>query len=142
VLSLLPWLRARRDVRLGLLTGNYPETGLLKLRVAGIEPSWFEVAAWGDMAATRPALVPLALAQLPLPAVHARDVIVIGDTPRDVHCAKENGALCVAVATGGNTRAELEDSGADLVLDDLRDGGPILRLAFGLDRSTAPRAAE
>jgi len=128
VLSLLSELRVHPRARLGLLTGNYPETGLLKLRIVGIDPAWFEVAAWGDMAPTRPALVAIALAQLAAPPVPPQDVIVIGDTLRDVHCAHENGARCVAVATGGNTRAELEAAGADLVLDDLSDPAPLLAL--------------
>jgi phosphoglycolate phosphatase-like HAD superfamily hydrolase len=68
------------------------------------------------------------LAQLAPPEIAPKDVVVIGDTLRDVHCAHENGAHCVAVATGGNTRAELEAAGADLVLDDLSDPAPLLAL--------------
>jgi len=128
VIALLTQLRQHPRARLGLLTGNYEETGLLKLRVAGIDPSWFEVAVWGDMAKTRPALVPVALAKLGTSSLGPRDVIVIGDTVRDVHCAHENGARCLAVATGGNTRAELEAAGADLVVDDLCDPAPLLAL--------------
>jgi phosphoglycolate phosphatase-like HAD superfamily hydrolase len=127
VLDLLALLRARRLATLGLLTGNYADTGAIKLRAAGIDPGWFAIAAWGDMAQERPGLVKVALAQLGA-ELAARDVIVIGDTVRDVHCAHETGAVCVAVATGGSTRAELEAAGADVVLDDLRDPGPLLRL--------------
>jgi phosphoglycolate phosphatase-like HAD superfamily hydrolase len=46
-------------------------------------------------------------------------VIVIGDTPLDVDCAKAHGAVAVGVATGPFTRKELEESGADLALDSL-----------------------
>ena len=46
-------------------------------------------------------------------------VIVIGDTPLDVDCAKAHGAKAIAVATGTFDRAALEASGADLVLDTL-----------------------
>lgn len=127
VLDLLAHLRERRVATLGLLTGNYADTGAIKLRAVGIDPGWFEIAVWGDMAEERPGLVKVALAQLG--AELASDhVIVIGDTVRDVHCAHANGAVCVAVATGGSTRAELEAAGADVVLDDLRDPTPLLRL--------------
>ena len=128
VLPLLSQVRNHPDVRMGLLTGNYPETGTLKLRVAGIDPDWFEVAAWGDMATSRPALIPVALSQIPSSGLTARDVVVIGDTLRDIQCAHENGSLCLAVATGGNTRDELIDGGADVVVDDLTDPEPLLRL--------------
>ncbi|HMI92203.1 MAG TPA: HAD family hydrolase [Polyangiales bacterium] len=125
--SVLEQLRADRRVTLGLLTGNYAETGALKLRGVGIEPDWFPVQAWGDMAPTRPGLVPVALAQLAT-AVPAAEVVVIGDTLRDVECARENGCLCVAVATGGTSLADLRAAGAHVVVEDLSDPGPLLEL--------------
>jgi len=126
--DLLTRVRNHPELHLGLLTGNYPETGLLKLRAAGIDPDWFEVAVWGDMASSRPGLIPVALAQLPSPGLTAHDVVVIGDTLRDIQCAHENGALCLAVATGGNTKEELIAGGADAVVDDLTDPRPLFDL--------------
>ena len=55
-------------------------------------------------------------------------MIVVGDTVRDVHCAHENGSVCVAVTTGGSSAEELRAAGADIVVEDLRDPGPLLRL--------------
>ena len=127
VLSLLAQLRTDPRVTLGLLTGNYAETGAVKLRGVGIEPDWFPIQAWGDMADTRPGLVPVALRQLAT-AVPASQVVVIGDTLRDVECAHANGCLCVAVATGGATFEELTDAGADVVLPDLSDPQRLLAL--------------
>ena len=127
VLELLATLRQRRSATLGLLTGNYPDTGAIKLRAVGIDPDWFSIAAWGDLAEERAGLVKVALAQLGS-ELAPEHVVVIGDTIRDVQCAHANGAVCIAVATGGSTRAELEAAGADLVLDDLRDPEPVLRL--------------
>lgn len=127
VLELLARLRAERPAVLGLLTGNYPETAAIKLRAVGIEPDWFEVSAYGHMAEERPGLVQVALAQLAA-RVAPGDVIVVGDTVRDVHCAVANGSVCVAVCTGGNTAAELAGAGAHVVLPDLRDPAPLLRL--------------
>ncbi|MDO8611408.1 MAG: HAD hydrolase-like protein, partial [Dehalococcoidia bacterium] len=49
------------------------------------------------------------------------EAVVIGDTPHDVSSAKANGAVAVAVATGGHTADQLRDSGADLVFDDFSD---------------------
>ena len=125
--ALLTRLRNDARVTLGVLSGNYGETGALKLRQVGIEPTWFPVQAWGDMAETRPLLVPVALRQLRT-AVPAAEVVVIGDTERDVECAHANGCLCVAVATGGSSFEALQAAGADLVLPDLRDPSRLLAL--------------
>lgn len=127
ILDALARLRAERLATLGLLTGNYAETASLKLTAAGIDPRWFEITAWGDLASERHALVPVALAQLPH-ALSAQDVIIVGDTVRDVHCARVNGCTCVAVATGGASAEELADAGADIVLQDLSDALPLFRL--------------
>src|SRR5262249_43337867 len=120
VLTLLAQLRVDPRATLGLLTGNYAESGALKLRGVGIEPDWFPIQAWGDRAATRPGLVPVALKQLTT-AVPAGEVVVIGDTLRDVECAHANGCLCVAVGTGGTSVEALRAAGADVVVEDLRD---------------------
>jgi phosphoglycolate phosphatase-like HAD superfamily hydrolase len=130
VLDVLARLRAEQPATIGLLTGNYAETAALKLRAAGIDPTWFEIAAWGDLASERHALVPVALAQLPH-ALTAKDVIIVGDTVRDVHCARMNGCACLAVTTGGASAAELTDAGADIVLQDLSDALPLFRLLQG-----------
>ncbi|HDZ62812.1 MAG TPA: hypothetical protein ENH40_06685 [Nitrospirae bacterium] len=45
------------------------------------------------------------------------ECVVIGDTPRDVRCAKIHGAHCIAVATGPYSRDDLLDTDADIVLD-------------------------
>jgi phosphoglycolate phosphatase-like HAD superfamily hydrolase len=52
---------------------------------------------------------------------------VIGDTPKDIACARAMGARCVAVATGRFTVRELEAFGADRVVESLEhlDGFPI-----------------
>ena len=128
VLELLAGLRATEGVLLGLVTGNYAEAARLKLEAAGIDPSWFVVGGFGDEAATRGELVRLAMdaaASLARQAVPAADVIVIGDTPRDVECAKANGCASLAVATGNFTRDALEAAGADVVLADLSDPAPL-----------------
>lgn len=124
--ALLAHLRQAKCATIGVLTGNYRETGGIKLQRAGIDPEQFEISAWGDMAKTRPGLVPVALSQLTR-KVAPHDVIVIGDTVRDVHAAHENGALCLAVTTGGSTRAQLEAAKADVVLDNLEDLETVLR---------------
>ena len=119
---------AESPVALGLLTGNFPETGSAKLRAAGIDPERFQIHAWGSdaksIAPSRNQLPVVAMARYAERYGHdvaPRDVIVIGDTPSDVECAQTNGCRCLAVATGYFDVATLTATGADHVVADLTD---------------------
>lgn len=135
--TLLPGVRdlidalVGRSISLGVLTGNYAETGRLKIEAAGLEPSIFAVTAWGDDGASRRDLPPHAMAmhtQLTGQPVAPDQVLVIGDTPHDVDCAQVNGCRCILVATGAFPRSELISFGADLVVDDLSDTAMLMEL--------------
>ncbi len=121
VVAALAAFRDDPTATLGLVTGNYARAVPLKLQAAGIDPTQFVVGAFGDDAPTRPELVHLAMEQWRARGADPdpRRVVVIGDTPRDVDCAKKNGCRSVAVATGWHTVEQLEAGGADLVLRDL-----------------------
>jgi phosphoglycolate phosphatase len=124
VIPLLEQLRNDPRVTLGVLTGNYGATAELKLRAGGIDPEAFVVRAFGDDGRDRPALVSVAMhryEQLRGHRVPHRNIIVIGDTPRDVHAAAANGCPCLAVATGPYTVEQLTQAGADAVAQDLAD---------------------
>jgi len=119
---------SRDGVAVGLLTGNLASGAALKLRAAGIDPARFVTGAYGDDAATRAGLVPVALRRLREQTgdtVPAARVVVIGDTPRDVACARANDSIAFAVCTGGYDRAKLTGAGADVVVDDLTDPAPL-----------------
>lgn len=133
VLPLLERLRAMPAITLALLTGNFADTGQMKLRACGIDPAWFPIHVWGDESPhTPPArhhLPPVGLQrfharhQRALPPHHA---VIIGDTPHDVACAKAHGLRSLAVATGSYSIAQLEAAKADRVVQDLADTGSIL----------------
>jgi phosphoglycolate phosphatase len=137
--ALLEALRQQEHaVTLGLVTGNYAETGQEKLRACGIAPEWFAVAAWGDespsMPPTRDDLPRVAMDRhhaAGRPAVPAARTVVIGDTPHDVRCGRVNGCRTLGVATGWNSVAELAESGADWAVEDLGDTGAIMRWLLG-----------
>jgi len=57
-------------------------------------------------------------------------VWVIGDTPRDLECARAGGARCLLVATGRIRMDELTGIGADAVLADLADTDAVARLVM------------
>jgi phosphoglycolate phosphatase-like HAD superfamily hydrolase len=114
---------------LGLLTGNFVEAAEVKLAHFDLW-RYFRCGAFGDDHGDRNHLVPVALERarargLP-PHVGAPHVIVIGDTPRDVACAHAHGARSVAVATGEYSAERLEQAGADVVFEDLRDTDAVL----------------
>lgn len=138
VMDLLAALPPVRGVSLGLLTGNFPETGEMKLRAAGIDPALFTVAAWGcDSPHDPPArdhLPPVALERFA--AKHQRKIdparaVIIGDTPHDVSCARAHGLRSLAVATGMFTVDELAEAGADRAVATVEDTQDIVRWLVG-----------
>lgn len=120
---------ATAPLGLGLLTGNYPETGALKLRAAGIDPGRFAIGAWGDDGGHRRELLPVALSRFRDAtgrAVPPAQVVIVGDTPHDIDVARAHGARSLGVATGGYDAGELRAVGADLVVDDLSPTARVL----------------
>lgn len=121
--ALLDALAGRAGMHVGLLTGNFELGARVKL---GHFDLWrrFAFGAFGDEHTDRRALVPVAIArarEAGAPAIPAERVVVIGDTPLDVDCARAHGARAVAVATGPFDRAALEAAGADVVVDTLEE---------------------
>jgi phosphoglycolate phosphatase-like HAD superfamily hydrolase len=128
VFDALKALAGRRDFVLGLLTGNIEAGARIKLAHFGIA-SYFSVGAFGSDAEDRNALLPVAVERLRRDqalSLGFTDCVVIGDTPRDVECARPYGAYALAVATGPYTHQELAAAGADRVFDDLSDTGLLL----------------
>lgn len=123
VQELLGRLERRSDVTLGLVTGNYRRAVPLKFGSVGLSVARFPFGAFGDDAETRARLVHLAMAEWARAGGSGdpRDTIVIGDTPRDIRCAQDNGCRCLAVATGRDSTENLEQAGADAVARDLTD---------------------
>jgi phosphoglycolate phosphatase-like HAD superfamily hydrolase len=113
--DVLAWLAEREGVTLGLVTGNFEPIARLKLTRGGLG-RWFRSApgAFGSDSEDRAALPGIARRR----AGHASraESIVIGDTPRDIACARADGLRCVAVTTGQYGPAEL--AGADAVARD------------------------
>ncbi len=133
VIDLLGELRGRSDVRLGIVSGNFRRAADIKLMAAGIDPGWFAVTGYADDGPDRPALVRHAIDAFESGegVIARRDVIVIGDTPRDVHCAHANGCIAFAVATGPYSTTDLSEAGADVAVQDLTNASALVDL---LDR--------
>jgi phosphoglycolate phosphatase-like HAD superfamily hydrolase len=110
---------------LGLLTGNLEPIARAKIARAGLG-GWFPAGggAFGSDHERRAALVPIARARAAANGGGPERVAVVGDTPRDITCARAGGALCVAVATGAHAAAEL--TAADAVAEDLAEAAAAL----------------
>jgi phosphoglycolate phosphatase-like HAD superfamily hydrolase len=63
--------------------------------------------------------------------VPAENIVLVGDTPRDIACARAGGTRVVAVATGNFSRSDLEAHDPDVVLDDLQDTDQVLAALLG-----------
>ena len=129
VRPLISALDGRDDVVLALLTGNFQRSARIKLEYFDLW-SPFRFGAFADDASDRNRLVPIALGRA-RDAGHvpqADRVIVIGDTPLDVECAKAGGVRALGVATGSHTVEELQNAGADHALEDLSDTDAVVRL--------------
>ncbi len=119
--ELLESLSARDDLQLSLVTGNFEMVARLKLK-AGRLGHWFarDQGGFGSDSEDRTMLPPIARRRAGEAAGMStswpRDrTVVIGDTPRDIACARADDLRCVAVTTGPHLPAEL--AGADLVVD-------------------------
>ena len=123
VRRLIAELAARDDVFLGLVTGNVAGGARLKLRSAGL---WhhFPVGGFGSDHEVRNELPRVALDRASRHwgrAFSGEESVIIGDTPRDMECARAVGAATVAVTTGRFSSAALREAGADRVLPDFSD---------------------
>ena len=113
---------AEDGAALALLTGNLEPIAHAKMAAAGLG-TWFARGrgAFGSDHDRREALVPIAVAR----EGGADAVVVVGDTPRDIACARAGGARCVAVTTGPHGAAAL--SGADAVAGGMPEAAEVIR---------------
>jgi phosphoglycolate phosphatase len=128
--QLLETLRRRKDASLGLLTGNFLEGARIKLEYFDLW-KYFAFGAFGGDSADRNDLVPVAIQRARdsgIAPITPSEVLVVGDTPHDVACARAAGATPIGVATGSFTVDQLRDSGAEIVFEDLSDTDAFLKL--------------
>jgi len=121
VREILDDLCQRRDVAVGLLTGNIWRGAEIKLRAAGLA-GHFDVGAYGSDEEDRNRLVAVARARAwerwgeGFPGTRT---VVVGDAEADVRCARAGGARAVAVASGQTARETLAAMQPDALIDSL-----------------------
>lgn len=116
------------NVLLGLTTGNLEPIAYAKLGRAGIG-GYFSFGGFGSDSPKRPCLVEKALERArEIHGFKGDQIFIVGDTPRDVEAAKPFNLLTIAVATGSYNTQELEKTGADFVLESLKDVNKVLEI--------------
>jgi len=120
------------DFDLALVTGNLAHCAELKLKSAGIDADLFKrthngerklIGGFGEDDIYRPGLVSTAMRrfnEIYSDELDPRQFLVIGDTPKDVHCGHVNRVPAMAVATGIFGRDSLAKV-ADSVVQDFSD---------------------
>ncbi len=116
VSELLAALEGVEGVSLGLLTGNIEAAARMKLAAAGVTTK-FEVGAYGSDSEVRSEIARIAVERSRSRGGERSGpeaLVVVGDTPEDIACARSVDGLAVAVATGRHSVEELEQAGAEL----------------------------
>ncbi|MDO5835593.1 MAG: HAD family hydrolase [Methanobacterium sp.] len=116
------------NVLMGLTTGNLEPIAYAKLGKAGLD-GFFPFGGFGSDSPRRPCLVEKALERArTIHGYQGDQIFIIGDTPRDVESARPFNLKTIAVATGRYSCQELEQTGADFVLDNLQDQDGFLEI--------------
>jgi phosphoglycolate phosphatase len=112
-------------VMLGLVSGAMEGAARTKLMPGNLN-RFFVFGAYGSDSPNRPELTELAIKKGTRlhSELTAAQVMVVGDTPRDIEAAQAAGAVSVGVATGHYSTAELASAGADHVLGSLEERFP------------------
>jgi len=122
--------RAGGETVLGLLTGNIAAGARIKVDAAGLRFERFRVGAYGSDHAARPELPAIAVArarELTGVAYSGKEIVIVGDTPKDVACGLHLGVRSIATATGHHSAEELAGCDPDHVFADLSDVDAVWR---------------
>jgi len=106
---------------LGLLTGNIRLGAEIKLRHYHLWET-FQTGAFADDHEDRDQIAAIARdrgSRILKRELRGDEVLVIGDTPLDIRCARAIGAKMLAVATGGHVLSELKLHKPDFAVPDL-----------------------
>ena len=117
VVDCMQALQADSKVATGLLTGNAEYAAEIKMEHFGLGKYVDDFGGFGDIDADRNAVARRALESASAflgPKFDAAKVLVIGDTVRDITCARSIGAKVVAVETGGDDRDTLKSALPDV----------------------------
>ena len=131
VQPLLDALSADDRFKASLLTGNFEKLAEVKLRQVDVWKYFRLRGAFGSDAFERDHLPEIAATRFRehlMEHVSPDRFIIVGDTPRDIACARFFGARVLAVGSGRHTADELSAFSPDAVLKDLSDTSRVIDL--------------
>lgn len=123
VINLLNRISSEENIYLGLVTGNVSKGAEIKLSAAGLW-NYFPVGGYGDDSKLRSELPPIAIRRAESHFnldFSISDIWIIGDSIRDVACARDNRLRSLAVSTGWTEHNILQQSQPDYLVKDLSD---------------------
>ena len=112
-----------------LYTGDSPGVTQRVLEVTGLG-KYFKFSVYGTEANSRVDMARLAIKkadQLTGAKFEGKDIVIIGDSVRDVDCGKKLNALTIAVATGFHSEEELTSRKPDYLFKNLNDYRKVLK---------------
>jgi phosphoglycolate phosphatase-like HAD superfamily hydrolase len=123
VADFLAHCKERDDIYMGLVTGNYREGAQIKLAHFNIE-HYFNEGAFGCDFANRNLLPPLAIQRIQqkgytLPPKNK--IWIIGDTIKDIECAKTNGLPSLITFTGFSPREDILRDKPEMTMETLEN---------------------
>jgi len=126
VIELLDYLQTQA-VRLGLITGNQEQGAIIKLKPFDLT-RYFSMGVFSSDHPDREQLPPIALSKCRQQFhedYRLDQVVVIGDTVRDVWCAHRNGMRAIAVVRHADRRAAIAAENPDLIVEHFEDLAPV-----------------
>jgi phosphoglycolate phosphatase-like HAD superfamily hydrolase len=125
--ELLSELSATKHI-IVLYTGDSPGIVNSVFRATGLD-KYFKFCLYGTEVETRADMVRSAVEKaekLTGQEFRHKDIVIIGDSVRDVECGKLFNALTIAVATGFHSQAQLSAAGPDYLFENLKDYRKVL----------------
>ncbi len=122
-------LNSNQNFRLGLLTGNFKKNAYLKLSIFDFE-YYFPIGSFGCDNPERDKLFDIAIERAneywPGLFFNSFNTYIIGDSPKDIQCAKVNNSHSIAVATGYFSYKELYQLNPDLIFYNFEDYNTVI----------------
>ncbi len=128
VVRLIQKIHEHPEILMGLLTGNFEEGARLKLQPNNLN-QYFPFGAFGDGTRLRSELPQRGLDAAEKYAGHQfsrKEIVLIGDTPNDIHCGRHLHVRVIAVATSNYSMDVLRAESPDYVFEDLTQTDKVL----------------
>lgn len=117
-----------KNIPLGILSGNVEDIAWSKIENAGLI-DYFQFGGFGDEAFKRVDLIEIARVKAEKVLnknLEIKDFVIVGDTPKDIKCARDGGIKVIAVATGIYSYEDLEIEKPDLLLKSMEEKEKVL----------------